>query len=247
MASIDELKANITSGFALADRFEVQLPPLQSMISSGASGNLFNILTGSEPVNFDILGGLDNILQEVRDIPLVGSFVDPVLERVGITQQAQGVIDLANRFGLPFGPKLDINPARRTSLFCTGVNMPGRQITTIDRTIGMVTQAMPYGFVEDDVTMTFRLDNAYTAFTYFYVWQNNIIGTDIHEVSYKNQYARDITISQLNKNDNKGIYKVKLIDAFPKSIQSIQLADANQDTVVEMTVDIAYTRWETAQ
>ena len=247
MASIDELKANISSGLALADRFEVQLPPLQSMISSGAGSNLFNILTGAEPVNIDILGGLDQTLQTVRDIPLVGSFVDPVLERVGITQQAQGVIDLANRFNLPFGPKLDINPARRTSLFCTAVNMPGRQITTVDRTIGMVTQAMPYAFVEDDVTMTFRLDNSYTAFTYFYVWQNNIIGTDVHEVAYKNQYARDITISQLNKNDNKGIYKVKLIDAFPKSIQSIQLADASQDTVVEMTVDIAYTRWETAQ
>jgi len=55
MASIDELKANISSGFALADRFEVQLPPLQGLISSGASGNLFNILTGAEPINIDIL------------------------------------------------------------------------------------------------------------------------------------------------------------------------------------------------
>lgn len=250
MASIDELKANISSGFAMADRFEVQLPPLQGLISSGASGNLFNILTGAEPINVDIVGGLDQTLQSIRDIPYIGSFLDPAVQRLTSNPRVQNVIRQAGSLGLERGPRFVLDTSRKTSMFCTAVNMPGRQITTVDRTIGMVTQAMPYGFVEDDVTMTFRLDQDYTAFTYFHVWQQAILGTDYFEVNFKNTYAKDIIISQLRKgqdNNDSAIYKVKLIDAFPKSIQSIQLADANQDTVVEMTVDIAYTRWETAQ
>lgn len=254
--SIDELKANISEGFALADRFEIQLPPLTSLIPSSRTNNILNILTGAEPVQLPLADAVRNTINNAQNIGMV----DPVLQRVGYDTHTLGIFDpagLARRaldLNIPFGPKFDFDPQRRVALLCTGVNMPGRQITTTDRTIGMVTQQMPGGFVEDDVSMTFRLDQNYTAFTYFYLWQNAIIGTDFHEVSYKSEYARDITISQMKKHAggleglavNTPIYKIKLIDAFPKSIQSIPLADASQDTIVEMTVDISYTRWTTA-
>lgn len=248
--SIDELKANISEGFALADRFEIQLPPLSSMVPSSRTNSILNILTGAEPVNLPLADVARNTLSNATN-----GLLDPVLQRVGFDAYTQSILDLGQQLNLPFGPKFDFDPHRRIALLCTGVNMPGRQITTTDRTIGMVTQQMPGGFVEDDVSMTFRLDQNYTAFTYFYLWQNAIIGTDFHEVSYKSEYARDITISQMKKHAgglegaavNTPIYKIKLIDAFPKSIQSIPLADASQDTIVEMTVDISYTRWETAQ
>jgi hypothetical protein len=252
VASIDTLKANINNGFALADRFEVQLPPLNSLVTNPSS--ILDVLTGAEPLRIDLGSVAYNIGQKVLG-PDGMSLVDTALQYAGIDMNAAiPIFDAAKKLGLSLGPRFDVDPTRRVSMMCTGVNMPGRQITTVDRTIGMVTQAMPYAFVEDEVQMTFRLDQDYSAFSYFYIWQNSIIGNaDTNfSVAYKSEYARDITISQLAKSaereflrDNE-IYKVKLLQAFPKSISSIALADANQNTIVELTVDIAYTRWETA-
>ena len=79
-------------------------------------------------------------------------------------------------------------------------------------------------------------------------------------VGYKNDYTHDIVIRQLKKPVarfgfdlgpldinldvlGKSIYSVKLLDAFPTSLNAIQLS-SDQDQIVEFSVQFSYTNWE---
>lgn len=238
MASIEELKSNIKSGFAKADRFEVQLPPLNTIPRISTSA-IIDYITGQQNINFDVGGVLDQLGNLVPEAAT--GFIDAALQRAGIERVNFPEIGLLN---LPGGVRVDLNESRRVSMFCTSVNMPGRQMTTASRTIGMVTQQMPYGFVNDEVQMVFRLDNDYTPYRYFWEWQTRILNPKNFEMGYKKEYARDVTISQLNESDNRTAYKVKLRDAFPRTVSAIQLADGNANTITELTIDFSYTYFE---
>lgn len=127
---------------------------------------------------------------------------------------------------------------------CRAANIPGRQIVTNERTIGMMTQKMPYAFLSEDVTLTFLLTQDYSLRKYFEEWQSKIIGLDTYEVAYKSEYARTVTIQQLNHGDESVVYGVNLIKAFPTTINAIELSDTNQNQLVELTVQLSYTVWE---
>ena len=135
---------------------------------------------------------------------------------------------------------------RTVDALCRATNIPGRQIVTNERTIGMMTQKMPYAFLSEDVNLTFLLTHDYSMRTYFENWQGSIIGTDTYEVSYKNEYARDVIIQQLNHGDNSVVYSCKLIRAFPTTMQAIELGDDAQNQLTQLSVQLSYTVWEPA-
>lgn len=129
-------------------------------------------------------------------------------------------------------------------ILCDAVNLPGRQITTNPRTIGMVTQELPYAFVVDPVTLIFYLDAAYSARKFFDGWQQKIIGTDTYEVSYKSSYVEDVTIQQLDKKTETVIHQVKLLDAFPKTVNGVDLGNDQANTIARLSVELQYTDFE---
>ena len=45
---------------------------------------------------------------------------------------------------------------RDLNILCRAANLPGRQILTQERRIGMITQKMPYAFAFNDVSLTFN-------------------------------------------------------------------------------------------
>lgn len=61
--------------------------------------------------------------------------------------------------------------------------------------------------------------------------------------SYKNEYARDITITHYGPLEDEVTYAVKLIEAFPIAMNQITLGWGN-DSIAKLTVSFAYTRWE---
>ena len=70
--------------------------------------------------------------------------------------------DLAKN-ALKGGSPLNIIPdPRDISILCESVNIPGRQITTIDYTAEKQTIKVPYGAINEDVTMSFILTNDYS-------------------------------------------------------------------------------------
>ena len=87
--------------------------------------------------------------------------------------------------------------SRELNLLCSRVNLPGRQITTADRDIGLITQKVANNHAYDDVSLTFRCLNDYGIREYFEAWQDRCIDQNSLEVGYLNDYAFNVKIHQL--------------------------------------------------
>lgn len=159
---------------------------------------------------------------------------------------------------LPGATKEEIN------LLCLDANLPGRQIVTRERTIGITTKKMAYGYLSEDVSMTFRVLNDYGIRQYFETWQNLAVNQTTKEIGYKKDYSFPVKIQQLKKgvgfpvyNKKLGIfqlnvdfitredivYEVELIDAFPTTMNAIQFNN-DQDGLVDLNVQLSYTNWK---
>ena len=159
---------------------------------------------------------------------------------------------------LPGATREEIN------LLCKDVNLPGRQITTRERTIGLTTKPMAYGYLSQDVSMTFQVLNDYGIKEYFERWQNLSVNQTTKEIGYKSDYAFPVKIQQLRKginlpsyNKRLGIfelnvdqittadvvYECELIGAFPTTMNPISFNN-DQDGLVELNVQFSYTNWK---
>ena len=152
---------------------------------------------------------------------------------------------------------------RELNILCSNVTMPGKQILTNDRRIGMEFQKVAYGYAVDDVTMTFYLMNDYGVKDYFDSWRSTILDEEGQASNYKNEYAKTISIHQLRQplkgfskqigpirfNAGLGggsVYSVNLIEAFPIAASAIELNN-DLDGLVQLQVTIAYTNWKRAR
>ena len=152
---------------------------------------------------------------------------------------------------------------RELNILCSNVTMPGKQILTNDRRIGMEFQKVAYGYAVDDITMTFYLMNDYGVKDYFDSWRSTILDEEGQESNYKNEYAKTVTIHQLRQplkgfskqlgpirfNAGLGggsVYSVNLIEAFPIAASAIELNN-DLDGLVQLQVTFAYTNWKRAR
>lgn len=159
---------------------------------------------------------------------------------------------------------------RELNLLCKNATIPGKQILTLDRTIGMRNEKIAYGYAVADVGFTFYAMNDYFIHKYFDRWRELMLNEDNGLVGYKKPsgyggyrstgYAASIKIHQLRKpqigiNANVGpiqvnvglgggsVYSVELIDAFPTTINSVEFTN-DLDGLVEVNVQMSYTDWK---
>ena len=149
--------------------------------------------------------------------------------------------------------------SREMNILCTNVNLPGKQVLTTDRRIGMEFQKVAYGYASQDVSMTFYLMNDYGVKTYFDAWIASTINEETGGVAYKSEYAKSVKIHQLRRaikgrsidvgplSANIGIgggtvYAVELLNAFPTTINPVELNN-ELDGLLQLTVEMSYTRW----
>ena len=128
---------------------------------------------------------------------------------------------------------------------------------TFDRQIGLVNEKMAYGYANPDVSLTFYVMNDYGVVKYFENWRSYIYDNNTYEAKYKGEYAATVEIHQLRKpimnkkfgigpiNINVGlggntVYGVKLLEAFPTSVNAIELNN-ELDGLVQLTVQLSYT------
>ena len=168
---------------------------------------------------------------------------------------SKGGLARSNLFSVTFPTIPGGSPTNREiNLLCKDIILPGRQITTRERTIGLTTRKMAYGYLVDDVSMTFHVMNDYGIKEYFEAWQNLAVDQDTYEVGYKSDYAKEIVINQIRKGsgssvlttnqlfDDQIVYSCKLLEAFPTTINSIQLNN-ELDGILELNVQLSYTNW----
>lgn len=141
-------------------------------------------------------------------------------------------------------PMQILNDPRDATFLCESVTLPGKQITTNDYQTNIRPVKKPYGYLNEDVSLTFLLTGDYFMKNVFTQWQNSIINSD-KSINYKTQYTSTMTIQQLN-DQNLPTYTIQLRNAFPTTVSAIELSNASENTVSRVTVTMAYDDWEEA-
>ena len=171
---------------------------------------------------------------------------------------------------LPALPGLAQTDTRGLNLLCRDVQLPGRQVLSNERIIGMKQVKQAYGYAAEDVSMTFLVTNDYGVKSYFEHWQELAANHVTKELNYPTTYNRDVTIHQLKHGigfdipgffdqsfsfgpfninldadlytDEQKIYSCKLVDAFCTTMNAIQLNN-DPNGLVELNVQLSYKDW----
>ncbi len=137
-----------------------------------------------------------------------------------------------------------INDPRDISLMCKSASLPGRQINTAEYTAHKEQHKYITGFIDEDVTCEFHITQDFFIRNMFDDWLKIVFNTDTYNVSYKSEHTCDVIIQQLDK-ENKPIYAVKLLNAFPTTMGSMPLSNDAADTTQVMSVTFSYDKFET--
>jgi hypothetical protein len=129
-----------------------------------------------------------------------------------------------------FDPRSLVNDPRDIALLCESCQI--RQQLKV-----------PNGYLNEDITFVFHLTNDYYMRNIFDKWSQLVIDQVTYRVSYPSQYKRDVTIQQLNER-NIPVYGVKLKNAFPVTVQSIDLNNTSADTTQKLSVTFTYEDFE---
>jgi len=141
-----------------------------------------------------------------------------------------------------FTAKNLINDPRDINLLCDAVSIPGKQISTLDYQAEKQSIKIPYGYIHDDISLSFLLTNDYYMKTVFDTWINSIINMETYTVAYKKDITCDVIIQQLDEK-NTPIYGVKLEGAFPTTINELVLSNESSDTIQKLNVSFSYDRY----
>lgn len=185
-----------------------------------------------------------------------------------------------------FLPPISPVSSEEINLLCTNVNLPGRQIMTQEKKLGLISQKYAYDQAYDDVNMTFRVLNDYGIRKYFERWQDKAINQRTLEVGYLKDYTFDVKIQQIKKSKSHTsyastqiptgglppeissrlpdvgpfnlstgqidlgitsgdvVYECTLKDAFPTTLNAIELGDGNTNRYIELSIQLSYKNWE---
>tara|TARA_Y100000385_G_scaffold287249_1_gene351120 strand:- start:1112 stop:1834 length:723 start_codon:yes stop_codon:yes gene_type:complete len=192
-----------------------------------------------------------------------------LISKNGMAMSNQYSVEMPSEVGngLDGGVKTKLKGMSGTTanLLCKSVSMPGKQITTLDRQLGIFSEKIVNGFAVDDVTMTFYALNDYGAKKYFDTWRSAMLGeyavpkeepneeeegepnppkpTPLPKgtVGYKDDYVAPIKIHQLRKPIARvgfdiGPFSIDF-DLLGASIYSVELIDAFPTTItsIELT------------
>lgn len=140
---------------------------------------------------------------------------------------------------------IDRDTAQVTSLLCDSVSLPGINVATTPQRFYGEVRELPYEKAFDPVTMTFYVDSKMQVKTAFDRWMAIIVHPTNRTIGYYEDYVRDIEIRVENVDGSQPMM-VKLFEAYPKTVGTIQL-DAGNKEVMKLSVTWQYKYWYSTQ
>ena len=132
-----------------------------------------------------------------------------------------------------------------TSLYIDQSSIPGLTINTkAYRIFGPAYQrpiSSDYG--GDGLTMTFNVDRNMNVRKFFEDWMHAIVDPETFTVGYQEDYITTIVISQLDEQNNS-TYEVTLLEAFPRSMNIMELNNSAQNQTHRLNVTFAFRYWK---
>jgi len=169
-----------------------------------------------------------------------------------------GIPPLGGTLGGLAGAALDFLGQRNMNILCRTAQIPGKQVLTHDRRIGMESQKVAYGYAVEDVTLTFLETSTLPIRRYFDTWRSLTINEDSQTAAYKKDYEKRVLIHQLAQpvpiagfsisnlipaTIMISTYSVELVNAFPTTMVGAEYNN-EQDGFIETTVQLSYTNWK---
>lgn len=103
--------------------------------------------------------------------------------------------------------------SRSLDVLCKGFNIPGRQIQSTEKMMGLTQKKIANGFLVEDVTLVFYLMNDYKIRRYFEDWQELAVNRANYEVGYYNDYTHPVILQHIKKGVGFPVKKRKLFDS----------------------------------
>ena len=149
-----------------------------------------------------------------------------------------------SRFEVTIGSKSynDISP-NDLILRCETAELPSRTYATAEQKFGSnPVEKYPYQVQFNDLNLTFIVDDDMLAKYFFDGWLEAVVPSSNYNPNYKNTYSTTINIRQY-KNNNEPSYSVDLFEAYPISVNQLDL-DWSAEGHHKLTVVFAYTSWQ---
>ena len=122
--------------------------------------------------------------------------------------------------------------------------MPSRTFATAEQKIGSnPTEKYPYHTTYNDLDLTFLVDSDMSQKVFMDAWLEYINPSYNYNFKYKEDYATTITINQYDVT-NELTYSINIYDAYPISMNQLDLDWGSDAAYHKMTVTFAYTYWE---
>ena len=136
--------------------------------------------------------------------------------------------------------------ARAVSLRCESISLPGRNLNTLtDTNIYGPTREIVNGVTyAEDITMTFQASSGLDERVFFEEWQKQAFDENEWNVGYYNDYVSEVQIYLLDRKDQRR-YGLRLLEAFPKTIEATELNQGTNNEIVKTSVSFSFRYWET--
>ena len=145
---------------------------------------------------------------------------------------------------VPYYMLTQYNNAKQLQMRCESAELPGRTFATADRKMGSVpVQKYPYQSTYNDVSLTFIVSDDMSEKIFFDTWMEVINPTMHFNFKYRADYSVDISISQYDVT-NDVTYVSTLIDAYPISVNQLNMDWSAMDSYHKLAVVFAYSYWE---
>lgn len=142
-------------------------------------------------------------------------------------------------------PFADSDQNRLIELMCDSVTLPGINMATTPHRFWGEVREIPYERAFDNVTISFYLDTEMLAKKAFDQWMSLIQNPSTRTLNYYDNYVTQIQIDVLDLENDSVMYSVKLHEAFPKTINAIQL-DASDRSIMKLQVVLSYKYFTTS-
>jgi hypothetical protein len=131
------------------------------------------------------------------------------------------------------------------SLYCEMASLPPVNISTKSFKIFGPTYQRPFGaeYGGEGISLTFHVDRDMQVKKFFDEWTAKVVDPDTGLVGYQEDYISTIRLRQLDEQDNV-TYEIELSEAFPRSINLLELNNSAQNQTHRLNVLFAYRYWK---
>jgi len=131
------------------------------------------------------------------------------------------------------------------SLYCEMASLPPINISTKSFKIFGPTYQRPFGaeYGGEGISFTFHVDRDMKVKTFFDDWAALVVDPRTGTVGWQDEYVTELYIRQLDEQENV-TYEVKLLEAFPRSVNLLELNNSSQNQTHRLNVLFGYRTWE---